>query len=1016
MALAPGTMPLGTPYFCSAIKAVSANLAEFAGGGGVPSTDSDFLPIAIRIDQPLNLQEFRLYFITANFSGSSSALPGFDPGGSYTNTDGYMKSFQPSDFQTAVSLVTLTVPTTADTTATNTTLQVGVPIGETTINFNAGAGIWTQFGTVDLPLTKADFAPIGAAPNWATVQGIAIWAQCIDTTGKTTVNVTVSDLYLTGGYGLNDAGGVLAQYDYRYTNFDPRTGAEGNPSPIQNGISSGQIFLDSLNGTITVTPAAYGNSAIRQRFYRRGGSLPTNWYFVATNTGDGSLIVDGLSDDSIEEAGLLSIDNYQPISTIDASGNTILAQPVPYLWGPVQDILFAAGDPHRAGSIYYSQRGSPDVWPVENETEVCSASEQIMNGFVYAGQAYCFSRLRLYALYPNLSGSGAVTALPTACSKGLAAPWAFAVGSGGVFFCSTDGIYFTNGGEATCISREKVDTIFHNKIVNGYQPVNFTNTQLMRMAVYDNELWFQYQDITNVVRVLIHNLITKEWRFNTFGNQVAYVMTEDEGGGAGLGTTGLPRMLLGGLTSGTSYLYAGTSDNGIAIAPEVRTGARDQGHPREDKLYGDVYLDVSGTSAPITVTPLLNNEALTLGATAFTSTAVRERIYLDIFQNAAAILSPYKARNASLDFTWSTVATPPQLYLAGISFTFQPDETVQRVTNWDNCGSSSEKYSTGVIIQCDTEGQQKTVVVEYISKTGVILNPSNTPLLITTQGRQTLRFGWDSVMVDMIRLRPTDSNPWIVYGVDWLQAPEPVRDSRLGVQNWSVLYYPGDKHIKGVVLECDTEGTTKTINIEADGIVQQTISVEANGRTALPFVWPEFLGRVIRLHATDTNVGKLYSVRWIFDQEPLQLPRWETQHTDHGYPEWQSLQYAYVTYKTPVGGDPITFTLSIADQNGVNTIQTYTLAPTNGVKTKTFIQFQAFKGALFKYLFISTVGFYLYTEESFVVLQRWGWPEMTQAHPFGNDDLSEHSRNIRIAELEASKIGGGMSIRPSSIG
>ena len=96
-------------------------------------------------------------------------------------------------------------------------------------------------------------------------------------------------------------------YDYRYTHYDPGTGAEGNPSPaMTDPINNGQ---DALRREIDVTPTAYGNANIRQRIYRRGGSMVTDWFFCGQKSSDGGQFADTLTDGL--RSSLLRLEGYR---------------------------------------------------------------------------------------------------------------------------------------------------------------------------------------------------------------------------------------------------------------------------------------------------------------------------------------------------------------------------------------------------------------------------------------------------------------------------------------------------------------------------------------------------------------------------------------------------------------------------------------------------------------------------------------------------------------------------------
>ena len=92
-------------------------------------------------------------------------------------------------------------------------------------------------------------------------------ARVLDAVNLTVV-VGLDDLYLTGGRGPDTIEPGAQQYDYRVTNYDPRTGAESNGSPIQEAPRTDTSVyesapIDTIRRAIIVDPPAYGDAAIR---------------------------------------------------------------------------------------------------------------------------------------------------------------------------------------------------------------------------------------------------------------------------------------------------------------------------------------------------------------------------------------------------------------------------------------------------------------------------------------------------------------------------------------------------------------------------------------------------------------------------------------------------------------------------------------------------------------------------------------------------------------------------------
>lgn len=844
--------------------------------GLLPATDDDILHLWVKTDQPLKVTEIRVYFVcSAGFD--PTVLPGTNAS---LNTDAYVKSFRPSDFTTKYEVTAGTIAAATSANTTNAALNTLPTTDDTrggaveirnqqtessrvaSDELAPGRGAWTEFGVVGIPLHRRDFSRIGndTSVAWGNVTGVVIAAQISDTT--TAVNIWFDEVYLTGGAGLDSSLVGMSPYDYRYIHYDPRTGAKSNPSPEQTT----DKMLDSLRRSIDVTPVAYGDAAIRQRFFRRGGSLTNNWYFVGENTSDGGVFSDTASDiqalgSSSVVGGLLETDNDQPITTVNVSGDTLLAQPLPRIWGPINDILLGCGDQYRAGDVYWSKALGYDSWPSANHQEVCSPSEELMNGCIFGGTGYVFSRQRLFQCYPNLQNAGTVTVLPTECAHGLISPSALAVGIGGIYFASSDGIYVTSGGKEQSLSDDDLFGLFHGETRNGYLPVDLTAASAIRLAVFGNDLWFLYQDTGGTRRCLIYSIIFQFWRAYSFGVEISSLLAEDPA-----------TLIQGSRYLGNLYQHTGSSDAGSSISASFRSPALDQGLPRQDKLYGDLVLDAKG-SGSLSILPFVNNEVNPLPIQTVTLAAQRTRYYVNIPQGQLG-------RNFSFDVSWNTSSiTGPTVYHCGPSYTPQPDTAQNRVTNW----SSQGKYT--------------------------------------------------------------------------------------------------DKYVKGVLLEVDTQGANKTVNIQADGVTQTSIVVNANGRQIKQFSFAQFQGRVLRLAPADEVPWTFFNFQWIFDNEPLSISRWETQLTDNGVAEEHTLTYAYITIRSTAA---VTLTIDTYKQSGAVVTNSYQVqaSPT---KAKRFVPFLASRGVLYKYTFTSPAPFWLYREESTVKIVPWSG-DGREVKPFGDDD------------------------------
>ena len=1094
--------------------------------GALPAADADAIHLFLMMTSPERVTECRIYFVCSPVF-TPGVLPGVPPIGTWdtgpplpqTNTDYFVKSFRPDDFTPFLSPNPSPTGGAAEatlnwdeTTAISSAargrgftavtghavqrvdadfLDTQDPKRALTVQGPGGGDQVVEYATIGIPLRRGDFRRYGSTPNcdWNTITGIVVYlsqamAGADIDAGETPepANVMFADAYLLGGAGPDTMDAATQSYDLRYTHYDPRTGDESNPSPEQ----ADTAFLDTIRTPIQVTPTAAGDANLRQRFYRRGGILPDDWYYLGENASDGGVFTDSLSDLEIAAAGTLAIDNYEPVPTVDDAGVTVLAQPVPVIIGPYNGQLFALGDPYRPGTVYASKPGAPDHWPPDFRCEVCGSGEELLNGVMYAGQILLFSREASYFLYPNLLGNTGMTANPAGCTRGLAGRWALTTGGGLVWGVAKDGVFVTSGGTEEIVS-DDIAPLFRGQTVHGYLPIDLTIEAALRLAWYRQELYFGYQDTNGDRQVLIYAPLAKTWRAYTFAVDFSALYPDE------IADT----LILGGLTTGTGYTHSGFSDAGAAISWAARTGAWDWGRPREEKLFGDQFLDLDAQNVALTLQNFVDSETVTNPPQALTASTGRTRAIFDSFGT-----TPQRGRNLAVEVRGSSDSAAPILYLLGTSITPQPDITINRVTNWDDLGAPDQAYVIGITLDADTGGQDRTLIIERDWQNAI---STISTLTINHNGRHKIKYSWPALPANQVRLRPdSDCGAWICYRADWIAQAEPPRiagwdtyfenawdqyltgldlfcdtegqaktvvvtvdgavvndpatglgfftvtatgkqvvhltfptipplrghvlhlvatDGNVGIlydlrwqtvaepseqTNWNqpftIMGTQADKYVKAVIFEVDTFNQAKSVQIEADGVVVDTVSVTANGRKVVQIAIPQQLGRVWRFLPSDANPSRLYSLRLVFDEEPFALTRWETQEIDHEQDGFYSLIALKITLKSSAD---VTLTITTyINQLGGTVVDTYTLPSTGGLKQKQNVEPYARKGVLTKYLFTCDQSFWLYQEESQITIQPWEGGAAPIKQPFGNSDV-DRTRRMVNASLAATQSGGG---------
>lgn len=1067
-------------------------------------TDEDILHVSIRMDDPSKVEEIRIYFVTSVFSLGTPlpVIPGTFPGVgvSPVNYAAYMHAYRPSDY--AAFIAYEANARVAEQAIRTSTLLADYKddqalAGDSVVTASSPAAhTWVDFGKIGLPVRRGDFIKIGPAGEvgytWANVTGIYITIQ---TTTADSVNVAFDDGFFFGGYAPDSSEVGSQKFDYRVTNIDPATGVESNGSTTL----ADTLWVDALRQSITIQPVPDADTSLVQGFYRRGGSLTDNWRFVGQNAANGAPFVDTVSDAALTTAETLPTDHFRPVATTTAAGATVLDQPVPVIFGPLEDGTYlACGDPYRPGHLYASLPGMVDYWPSTGNyaQEVCAPSEELMNGVAtLSGQGLVFSRERGYAVHVNPVDGAGIAVQPTGIIPGMACRWGIAQGPGGVFYVAKDGIRVT-GGETSEYLSDQIRPLFQYDpngtaapvAVNGYLPIDWTHPEAIQLEVHNLELWFLYQDTGGTRQCLVFSLLYRYWRPYTFA-KVPSTLFDDSS------TTGL-RLIMGG-TDGNLYVHEGFSDAGTAIACALRTGAWDLSDTRDEKQLGDLVVDADLQGASLTLQTLVNDEQVTNTAQVVAG-AVGQRKYL--FDPFGTV--PQHARNLSCHLTVTAPLTAGiSLRRLGASYLPNAPITMNRPTAWERVTQEgTEGYLYACQIDCDTGGTPRSILVEY-DLAGVITIA--TTLTVLADGRHKLWFSWPVVHAMAVRLRPQgECEPWLLFSTRWIAQPEPPRitgwdtnfedlgdryytgldltcdtfgavktleitidgvlaftktvqttgkrfvhldlsppgrahifrfratDANPGLlydHKWITTPEPGeqanwnagftiwsslsDKYLKGLIIEADTFGEDKSVDVEADGAIVATVTpVNHLGRVVKNYTFPQVLGRVFRVIPSDVHPSRPYTILPLFDEEPYALARWESQLQDFGMPGsgWGSILSGDICYRSTSHS---TWTVQCYNSQGV-LVQTLThvLPSTGGAKQKVFIPAAAaHKGVLFKQVFTTDDGratLTLYREESRVRLAPWGSAGVVLVRSLGDDDL-DPTRQMTSAVGAASRPGGG---------
>lgn len=288
--------------------------------------------------------------------------------------------------------------------------------------------------------------------------------------------------------------------------------------------------------------------------------------------------------------------------TYEIAEPLLAAQPLPYMWGPTDNINFAyaVGDPLRPGTLYWCKGNNLDSAPDTNQEDVTSPSEPLQNGCIVNGMGMVFSTERAWIIIPNFFNALATvtgtigsqwTLQESISNRGLYIPHCLAVDGGKtVFFRAKDGVYVSPGGQGSqSITDEDLYNLFPHEgeipqpvTIGPYivYPPDDTKPQAQKFSVANGYLYYDYLDTGGIPRTLVYGIqergwIVDEYQFPT----VVHALQE------------------GANVNGTL-----TGNNDFSIRPLNKTGNEtgcvillvpsfNAGDTRAEKHFGDLYIE-----------------------------------------------------------------------------------------------------------------------------------------------------------------------------------------------------------------------------------------------------------------------------------------------------------------------------------------------------------------------------------------------------------------------------------------
>lgn len=727
----------------------------------------------------------------------------------------------------------------------------------------------------------------------------------------------VDSLWIGGTYGLNSN---PFPYVWTYCYKARATGVVSNPAPpMRSGVLAHR-------GRVVLTPTVSADAQVTQiDYFRFGGTLP-EWHYVGSTPNSGTF-TDTQPDEVVNGNFGLDFDNFKPFPMADSS-RTGTCDVVG------TEIVQVSGDTFNTAW----ERGS----------------EIVIDGVPTSLYTSPTSTTRLSVEDSMGTKTGVVFILPSPTLRGQPVPviWGpYSISGVSVFFgCKAGNLYFTKGNnpDASPETYQIELTSPSEPLVNGCvydgQCYVFSTERLFRIiptAVAGSPFEAQEVPVGKGLfapwALCVDELITfvsRDGIYQTNGTEIKSISDADlypilpHDGQAGVAT----KSYLAPNFSGFPESLRLAAGDGLIKFTYKDTGGTYRTHLYDTRAKAWTSLD---TYTPQVVCHYWDEG----GVSTFGSTVTRERVGSVNGNVYTANASPTDDGNA---ITLHVRTKSEDL-----------DETrAQKLFGdvmLDHAGTATitpsiDSFATDLLPQTVVQAGRGQTVLDLVSGGGRL--GRNLGLDITSTDPSFILYEWQPSFVP----RPEDSKlRWMDYDDDGS---------------------PEAKFLQGVVLEADTSGSTRTVQVQGDnGIVIGNLVVNHNGLSVFDYpqagdAWTPQPTHMMRLVPSDANQWKIFKVRWIWEPCPPLANKWQNQGTSHGFEDFHHLRRLWVGL---ISTDVVTLTLTA---DGVP--YTYTIPSTGGVYAKKQVPLQAVKAKIWNYLFTSSQGFRLFLNDSIVEALGWG--------------------------------------------
>lgn len=307
-----------------------------------------------------------------------------------------------------------------------------------------------------------------------------------------------------------------------YDNYEPFPSIDLPQKGVLN--ASGGVLTWVSGGAIGGSSSGFNQRWLAGTSILIGSPTSLAYVLIARPTSSTQMTIPGVPDGTN-----LAYEIPEPI---------LAAQPLPYLFGPTDNINFAfgLGDPLRPGTLYWCAGSNFDSAPDTNQLDVTDPSEPLVNGALSGGRGVLFSIIRAWVIMPNFFNALATvtgtqgstfTLQETSINRGLFIARCLAVSGGGnIFFRVDDGVHFSpNGLGSKSITDENLYPLFSHEgstpqsvTRNGITvyPPDDSNPEAQQFSFNNGYLYYDYEDSGGNPHTLVFDEAAMGWVWDVY--------------------------------------------------------------------------------------------------------------------------------------------------------------------------------------------------------------------------------------------------------------------------------------------------------------------------------------------------------------------------------------------------------------------------------------------------------------------------------------------------------------------